>query len=154
MSLEKAFYQMKAAEVQIAALYNLISLSISIKQPSLSDLFKELADEEMMHAKQIELLQNIFQQSTDGFLEMPQSESKIAEFIQNVEMVKGYFNTKHLELKPTDLINLALDLERNLVEKHHTFFMNVTDPQIKQLCASLNLADEVHIRKLENFQFG
>jgi rubrerythrin len=154
MSLEKTFYQIKAAEVQIADLYNLISLSVSVSQPALSDLFKELADEETLHARQVELLQTIFQQSTDLFLEAPQSESAIAEFVENVEMVKGYFNKKHLELKPSDLINLALDLERHLVEKHRTFFMNVVDPQIKQLFASLNLADAAHIKKLENWSRG
>lgn len=71
-----------------------------------------------------------------------------------METVKRYFNQKHLELKPRDLVNLALDLERNLLEKHNTFFWNVTDPEIKKLFASLNMADESHIRKLENFLPG
>jgi rubrerythrin len=151
LSLERTFYQAKAAEVQISNLYNLISLSVSISQPALSDLFKELADEEMMHAKQIELLQSVFQQAKERFTETPRSESIIADFLQNVETAKRYFNQKHLELKPSDLIGLAIDLEHDLLEKHNTFFMNVDDPQIKQLFASLNLADEAHIRKLEGW---
>lgn len=40
------------------------------------------------------------------------------------------------------------------LEKHSTFFMNVTDPQMKQLFASLNLADEAHIKKLKNWPAG
>ena len=52
MSLERTFYQAKAAEVQISNLYNLISLSVSISQPALSDLFKELADE--AHIRKLE----------------------------------------------------------------------------------------------------
>jgi len=151
MSLENTFYQIKAAELQIAGLYDLISLSVSITQPALSDLFKELADEERLHAKQIELLQSVFQQAKEGFTEKFRSEEIIAFFLQNVETVKRYFNQKHLELTPSDLVNLALDLERNLLEKHNTFFMNVIDPEIKKLFASLNLADEVHIKKLENW---
>jgi len=154
MSLENIFYQIKAAEIQIAGLYDLISLSVSITQPALADLFKELADEERLHAKQIELLQSIFQQAQESFTENFRTEEIIAFFLQNVETVKRYFNQKHLELKPRDLVNLALDLERNLLEKHSTFFMNVTDPEIKKLFASLNMADESHIRKLENFQPG
>jgi len=154
MSLEKTFYQIKAAEVQTAELYNLISLSISVTYPSLSDLFKEMADEELMHAKQIELLQNIFQQARETFSEQSEPEALIAGFLQNVETIKRYFNKKHDKLKPSDLINLALDLERNLVEKHNTFFIQVNDPQIKQLFASLNLADKAHICKLENFKPG
>jgi len=154
MSLENTFYQIKAAEVQMAGLYNLISLSVSIAQPALSDLFKELADDEMVHAKQIELLQSVFQQAKENFTEEPPQKNIIAIFMQNVDTVKRYFNQKHLELKPRDLVNLALDLERNLLEKHNTFFMNVTDPQIKKLFASLNLADEAHIKKLENWSPG
>jgi rubrerythrin len=77
--------------------FRFYSVSISILQPALSDLFKELADEEMMHAKQIELLQNIFQQAQEGFTETPQSENINADFLQNKEAAKRFFNKKHLE---------------------------------------------------------
>lgn len=154
MSLEKTFYLLKAVETNAAELYTLIGLSIAVSQPTLSDLFMELSAEEKMHCKQIELIQNIFLQSKDAFVENPEAEKMIADFLQLLQKTEKYFNEKHQELKPTDLINLALDLERNLVEKHRTFFMNVIDPQIKQLFASLNLADEAHIRKLENYPQG
>ena len=154
MSLEKTFYLLKAVETNAAELYTLIGLSISVSQPTLSDLFMELSAEEKMHCTQIELIQNIFLQSKDAFVENPEAEKMIADFLQLLQKTEKYFNEKHQELKPTDLINLALDLERNLVEKHRTFFMNVIDPQIKQLFASLNLADEAHIRKLENYPQG
>jgi hypothetical protein len=152
MSLEKTFYLLKAAETNVGELYALMGLGVSISHPALFDLFTELAEEEKMHGKQIELMQNIFMQSNDGFAENPEAEKLIAEFVQNVDTVRHYFNQKHQELKVTDLLNLARDLECSLVEKHRTFFMQVTDPQIKKLFASLNLADESHIRKLENFQ--
>jgi hypothetical protein len=154
MSLEKTFYLLKAAETNAAELYAMIGLSISISQPTLSDLFMELSGEEKMHCKQIELMQSIFLQGKDAFTENPEAEKMVTDFLQLLQKTEKYFNEKHQELKPTDLINLALDLERNLVEKHHTFFMNVIDPQIKQLFASLNLADEAHIHKLENIQPG
>jgi len=68
--------------------------------------------------------------------------------------VKHYFNKKHQELKVTDLLNLARDLESSLVEKHRTFFIKVMDPQIGKLLESLNLSDESNLRKLEDFQPG
>jgi rubrerythrin len=154
MSLEKTFYLLKAAETQVGELYSLMGLSVAVSHPALFDLFTELAEEEKMHCKQIELMQNIFLQSKDGFAENPEAEKLIAEFMQNIDTVRHYFNQKHQELKVSDLLNLARDLECSLVEKHRTFFMQVTDPQIKTLFESLNLADESHIRKLENFQPG
>jgi hypothetical protein len=150
MSLEKTFYLLKTAETETAELYAQIGLSISISRPIVSDMFMELCAEEKMHCKQIELMQNIFLQSKDAFVENPETETMVADFLQLLQKTKKYFNERHQDLKPADLISLALDLERNLVEKHHTFFMNVIDPQMKQLFASLNLADEGHIHKLEN----
>jgi len=152
MSLEKTFYLLKAAETRVGELYSLMGLSVSISHPALFNLFTELAEEEKMHGKQIELMQNIFMQSNDGFAENPEAEMLIAEFVQNVDTVKQYFNQKHQELKVIDLLDLARNLECSLVEKHRTFFLEVSDPQIKKLFESLNFADESHIRKLETFQ--
>jgi len=154
MSLEKTFYLLKAAEAHMGDLYSLMGLSVSVSFPELYDLFTELAEEEKMHGKQIELMQNIFMQSNDGFTENPEAERIISEFVQNADTAKKYFNQKHFELKPADLVALALDLEHNLVEQHRTFFMKVTDPQTNKLFDSLRLADQAHIRKLEDFQPG
>jgi hypothetical protein len=154
MSLEKTFYLLKAAETRIGDLYSRIGLSVSISNPALFDLFTELAKEEKLHVKQIELMHNIFLQSKDAFAETLDAEKLISEFVQNVDTVLHYFNQKHQELKVSDLLNLAHDLEGMLVEKHRIFFLKITDPQIKSLFESLNLADESHIRKLENFKPG
>jgi hypothetical protein len=151
MSLEKTFYLLKAAEQRIGELYSLIGLSVAVTHPELFDLFSELAEEEKMHEKQIELMHGIFLQSKDAFVENEQAEGLIAKFVENVDTVKKYFNQKHFELKPADLIDLALDLERGLVEQHRTFFLKVIDPQIKNLFESLNLVDKAHIRKLDDF---
>jgi len=151
MSLEKTFYLLKAAEKRIGELYSLIGLSVAVTHPQFFDLFSELAEEEKMHEKQIELMQNIFMQSNDAFAENPEAEGLIAQFVENVDTVKKYFDQKHYELKPADLIALALDLERGLVEQHRTFFLKVIDPQIKKLFENLNLVDKAHIRKLEDF---
>lgn len=154
MSIAKTFYLLKNAELQTGELYTMIGLSIVLAHPGLSDLFNDLAKEEELHARQIELLRNLFLESEDAFIENPETEKMINEFMQNLEMSKTYFNRHHAQIQPRDLIDLALGLERNLVEKHRMFFMKAADPQIKNLLENLNLADEAHVRKLENFQPG
>lgn len=154
MSLENIFFLLKAAEMGLGNLYSTIGLSVSVSHPALFDLFTELAAEEKMHCKQIELMQNIFMQSQDAFTENPEAEQLISEFVQNVDTVLGYFNKKHQDLAVTDLLNMARDLENNLIEKHRTFFLKVRDPQIKKLFESLNFNNKSHIRKLDNFQPG
>lgn len=151
MSLEKTFYLLKNAELQAGELYALIGLNVAIAHPELSDLFNDLAKEEKLHARQIELMHSLFLQSKDSFLENPETERTIAEFMQNLEMTKNYFNRHQARIQPRDLINLAMDLEQNLLEKHRMFFMKVTDPQIKNLLENLNLADTGHICKLRDF---
>lgn len=154
MSLEKTFYLLKAAETRLGELYADMGLSIAVTHPGHYDLFSELAEEEKMHCRQIELMQSIFMQSKDAFVENPEAERFISEFMEKVGTVARFFAQKNKELTPADMIRLALDLENNLVEKHRTFFLKVTDPQIKKLFESLNLVDEAHVRKLENFNPG
>jgi rubrerythrin len=154
MSLAKTFYLLKNAELQAGELYAMIGLSISITQPELADLFNDLAREEELHARQIVLMQSLFLESQESFLQDPETEILIAEFIQKLEGARDYFNRHFAEIKPSDLIDLAMGLERDLVEKHRMFFIKVADPQIKSLLENLNLADLNHIRKLEDFPPG
>jgi rubrerythrin len=151
MALGKIFYLLKDAELQAGELYALIGLSIAIVHPDLSDLFNDLAKEEELHSKQIELLRNIFLQSEDAFLENPEAEKMIVAFIHNLKKTKDNFNQNHAQMQPCNLVGLALDLERDLVENHRLFFMKAADPKIKSLLENLNLADAGHIQKLKDF---
>jgi rubrerythrin len=154
MSPEKIFYLLKDAELRAGELYALIALSISVAQPGLSDLFNELAEEEKLHARQIELLQGIFKEGADAFIENPEAEGLIREFLQNLEMIRDYFNRHYAQMRPSDLVGLALDLERHLVETHGFFFVKTTDTQARSLFQSLNLGDSAHVRKLEEYKPG
>jgi hypothetical protein len=154
MSPEKIFSLLKDAELRTGELYALIGLSISVAQPGLSDLFAELAEEEKLHARQIELLQGVFLQSPGAFVENPEAEKLVQGFLQNLDMIKNYFNQHYAQMQPTDLVNLALDLERHLVETHGFFFVNTQDRQVRSLFENLNLGDAAHIRKLEGYRSG
>jgi len=151
MSLAKTFYLLKDAELRTGELYALIGLSLSLSQPKLSDLFNDLAAEEKLHAQQVEMMRNIFLDSRDAFLEDPEAEKTIGKFLENLDMIKNYFNQHYAQMQPRDLLNLALDLERHLVESHGIFFIAIKDDSVKKLFASLNSGNEAHIQKLETF---
>jgi rubrerythrin len=154
MSLAKTFYMLKDAELRTGEVYASIGLAVSIAQPELSDLFNDLAEEEKLHASQIELMRNIFLDSKDAFLENEEAEKTIGEFLQNLEMIKSYFILHHAQMKPGDLLHLALDLEKHLVESHSALFMNIQDDSVKKLFANLNSGNEAHLRRLETFKPG
>jgi rubrerythrin len=154
MALAKTFYMLKDAELRTGELYATIGLSMSIAHPGLSDLFNELAEEENVHAQQVEMMRAIFLDSKDAFLENPEAEKTIAEFLQNLDMIKAYFNRHHAQMQPRDLLNLAIDLERHLVDNHSTFFIKIMDESVKKLFANLNSGNEEHIRKLEHYKPG
>jgi rubrerythrin len=151
VSAQKIFYLLKDAELRAGELYALIGLSVAVAHPGLADLFNELAEEEKLHARQVELLQGMAQGGDDLFSERPDAEAQLRDFLQNLAMMRGHFQQHHAQMKPADLIHLALELERHLVERHGALFIASRDPQVKALFRSLNLGDAAHIRKLESF---
>lgn len=151
MSLAKTFYLLKDAETRAGELYALIGLNVSIAHPALAELFNDLAAEEEQHARQVEMIRGYFQESPDSFLETPEAERVISGFVENLETIRRYVNQQYAALKPADLVSLALDVERQLVERHGAFIFSVSDPQLKRLFESLNLGNAAHIRKLESF---
>jgi rubrerythrin len=70
----------------------MIGLSIAVTQPELADLLNDLAEEENQHARQVEMMRNFFLQSPDSFLETPEAERTIAEFVQNLDTIRNYLN--------------------------------------------------------------
>lgn len=152
MSLAKTFYLLKDAELRVGELYAMIGLSLSITHPDLAELFHDLAGEEQQHARQVEVLRGYFQHSPDSFLETPQAEAILASFVENVDTVRRSFNQGFGKIQPRDILELALDLERSLVERHQTFIFKVSDPRMGKLLESLSLGSNDHILRLERFK--
>ena len=151
MSLAKVFYLLKDAELRTSEAYAAIGLSLAITQTRLSDLFNELAAEEKLHARQVELMRNIFLDSKDAFLDDPEAEKAIGSYLRNLESIRRDVTRDFAQMQPEELINIALDVERHLVESHNTFFIQITDESVKKLFASLNSGNEAHIQKLETY---
>ena len=154
MSLAKTFYLLKDAEMRIGELYSLIALSVSVTQPDLADLLNDIAREEEQHARQVEIMRTYFQERPDHFLETPEAERHISEFMENLDTIRIYFNQNFATMKPADVIDLALDIERNLVECHQTFIFKVTDQKTESFFKSLIFGSNDHIRRLEEFKAG
>lgn len=154
MSLAKIFYLLKDAELHAGDLYELIGLSLALSDPGLADLFNDLAAEEKLHAREIDLMQGIILQCPDAFLETPEAERLIAEFLDNLDMIRAYYNQHHARMKPADLLHLALDIERHMVETHGRFFVSVGDEKAKALFRNLNAGNAAHIRRLEAYRPG
>jgi rubrerythrin len=154
MSLSKLFYLIKSAEGQTAEFYDRIRLDLAVQNPSLSDFFGELADDERLHEKQVELIQTIFLNSKDAFLEKEGAETEMEVFLAALEEARLHYRRDAAVLKPSDLLRMARDLETSLLERHRTFFLETTDPGIRKLLESLNLADEYHLRRLTDIFAG
>jgi rubrerythrin len=154
MSLAKTFYLLKDAELRTGELYATISLTLAITQPGLSDLFSAMAEEERLHSQQVELMRNIFLDSKDAFLENPEAEKAVGDFLKNLESIRCTFIRDFAQMQPQDVIHAALDVERHLVESHSTFFIEISDESVKKLFAGLNSGNEAHIQKLETFLPG
>ncbi|GEM_PF-950023 len=154
MSLAKTFYLLKDAETCTGGLYAAIGLSLSVTQPELADLLNELAREEEQHAQQVEMMRCYYLEKPDAFLETPEAERTIAAFVENVSTVRNYFNQHFGRLGAADVVDLALDIERSLVECHQTFIFKVNDQKLVALFANMNLGNNDHIRRLEKYKAG
>lgn len=148
MSLEKMFYLLKSAEGEAAEFYDQIRLDLSIGNPYLSDFFAELAKDERMHEKQVMLLQSIFLGSKEAFLEREGAERQMAEYLEFFAETRQRYERERDSLDMGGLLEMARTLEESLLEKHRTFFLEVTDPQVRQLLGTLNLADEYHLKRI------
>jgi rubrerythrin len=152
MGLAKTFYLLKDAETRTGELYATIGLSVAIADPELADLLNDLSAEERQHAQQVEMTREYFLQSPDAFLATPDAERTIAGFVENLATVRNYFNQNFAKMRPADVLDLALDIERNLVECHQTFVFKLTDRGIESLFKSLNVGNNDHIRRLQEFK--
>ena len=152
MSIAKTFYSLKDAENRTSELYSLISLNTSLKYPELSILFESLAEDEKLHAKQIDMMQQLFVETEDTFVSDPKTDQMIDAYPSFIEDFKKYFLLNFEKMNVGDILNIAIETENNLVEKHRQLFIQTIDPGIKKLFESLNFGDLEHLKRLQNFE--
>lgn len=152
MSIAKTFYSLKDAEARTAELYSLISLNTSLKYPELSTLFESLAEDEKLHAKQIDMMQQIFAETKDAFVSDPKTDLVIADYPKFIEGFKKYFLRNFETMNVGDILNIAIETENHLVEKHRQLLIQTFDPGLKKLFENLNFWDMEHLKKIQNFE--
>jgi rubrerythrin len=151
MSLERLFYSLKSSELRTAAFYSQVAIDTDVRAPRLAALFSEMASEEKVHARQIELLQDIFLSATENFIAAAGAQELADGFLAKLVKSEQDFKATIHELGERDIVAMAMALETDLVEVHRTYFFRVEDEQLKKLFASLNLADEAHMKRLQEY---
>ncbi len=150
MTLERLFYTLQEAELRTAALYEQVARDWSSSRP-LADLFSVLAAEEKAHARQVELLQSVFTESADAFAAVSGAQDAADDFLALIRRTAAEYRRSPPGPDPRDMVAMAQALESHLAEVHRTSLVQVADERLKALFASLNLADESHRRKLDEF---
>lgn len=154
MSLERLFYTLKNSELRTASFYEQVARDTGLGMPRLSELFAELASEEKVHARQLELLQDIFLSATENFAATAGAQELADEFLARLAKSEQDYKSAFFELGERGIVAMAMALESDLVEVHRTYFFRVEDEQLKKLFASLNLADEAHVKRLQAYASG
>jgi hypothetical protein len=145
-------YKLKEIEEKTAELYNRISFNISPVHQETGRLFQELSSDEKIHAGQIGLAINICQESKENFFESENSENEIEKVRELIERAFRFIEKNSESVTPRELLEMSLKIELNLEARHHSFYINVTDEQLKQLFQSLFVADTSHVRRIKEFR--
>ncbi len=151
MGLYSIFSQLKKAESEAARLYSTLSTRIAHQYPDLAQFLKTLSEEEKIHEKRVEMFKNLFFEAHDFFLEKPDAESILAETLKKIEDVNTYFLQNADILTPQRIIQIIAELEKDMENKHHTLFVEVTDAGLKQLMENLESGDKAHSEGLNAF---
>jgi len=150
MSILLLFSKLKQMERETASLYLYVSQKIAHEHMGLSHLFEELADEEIIHEKQVELAKNIFLEAKN--FNIKEDGIKILDdILKMVQYKRKYFMKNSDRMDSIDIIKIALDIETNMEEKHHGFYIKTEDKNLKALFQSLCTNDKAHAEKLKQF---
>lgn len=151
MGIYTIFSYLKNAEAGAAELYSFMAQKISHKYPDVGTFLKNLADEEKLHEKQVEMARNFFLEATDLFFQKEDAESMLVHVLKKTEDTRKYFSENWDLLTPDQIIHMVKDLELEIENKHHSFYIESTDAGIKTLIDSLRGADRAHVEALKDF---
>jgi rubrerythrin len=151
MALLTLISKLKEIEQRAAELYLLVCQEVSHRDPRLGQLFQALSEEERVHEKQVEMAINIFREAHDTFSEQPEALDQIGKVLGKITEKEREFKANHEAMSPAAILQMAIEVEENMEERHQTFYLNVHDDQIKALLQSLRNADHAHSQKLKQY---
>lgn len=146
------FDHLKKIELSCSDLYAAFHDRLKEKDPHLAKLFKELSEEEILHVKSIEMVENLYLESPESFIEVIEHEDLIYNTLETVERIKKQYIEETESLNPQDMLKIAEDLEALIEGNHGEFESKLKDDNIKSLLKSLSSADKAHLQLLKGYR--
>jgi hypothetical protein len=136
-------------EFIIGKLYKLFSF----RYPEYKDFWTEMAMEEHLHASWIKRLTE--RDPTDKF-KFSQGELRTNSLASSIETIVGLIAgvKNNREFTITQAVSMALHLEKALWEKKVFHCFEGDSDDVRKILDSLNLEQEIHIKKIEKFAFN
>jgi rubrerythrin len=145
------FLKLKDMERRAGELYKSISAAVEEMDPEISQLFSDLAADERIHEKQVELAQNIFMEARDSFLEEKTGHDLVDEVLETIDREKKTLRVNAGNMTPQEMVRIAVRVEVEMENRHHEFYFHVKDEALKNLFQSLKNADHAHIGRIKNY---
>lgn len=166
MNLTPIFARLESIEREAGRLYRLIAQQVSERFPELVALFSRLADEESDHEKKISLAHALMREAERKSVEISTLdtrqtdpgfdviEEKTLQLDHNLDFIRekiSLFSTGLPEIKLSQIVAIALDIELQMQESHQMRAFELRDPEFIRLMESLSHADEGHISLLRDW---
>lgn len=142
---------LKTAEKETADLYSYISQTNAADNPELSELFSVLAQEELVHAKYFDMLEDFQAESETLFLELGNANESVAAIVEDIRKKTEVIRSLGKAVDKEELIQNALVVENGLLERHGLSAIRITDETLRKLFQSLKFADAEHIQRLQKY---
>ena len=151
MGVSVIFLKLKDMERRAGELYETISATVGESDPEIARLFSDLAADERIHEKQVELAQSIFMEARDSFLEEKTGQDLVDEVLETIDREKKTLKINTETMAPREMLRIAVRVEVEMENRHHDFYFHVKDEKLKNLFQSLKNADQTHIGRIKNY---
>ena len=136
-------------EFIIGKLYKLFSF----RYPEHKDFWTEMAKEEHLHASWIKRLTERDPTNKFKFSQGELRSNDLASSIKSMEgLIAGVKNNREFTI--TQAVSMALHLEKALWEKKVFQCFEGDSDEVRKILDSLNVEQEIHIKKIEKFAFN
>lgn len=149
MGIINILSKLKQNEKESGDLYRYISEKYSGRNNEISRLFSTLSEEERAHEREVDMALRIIPETNAA--EVPEALYVVDKLVIYVQEVRDLIENEIDSLSPEKIVRIALELESELEERHHSFYYQVDDEKVKALFKSLASYDSSHSDKLKLF---
>jgi len=142
-------YKLKETERQAGDFYQTIHQKIKFQEPQLAELFKRMANDERIHEKQVEMAIAIYKEAPDQFSPQPDAIILIDNVLQKIQDSSVRFQQEYLTLTPAEILDMAVEIEVDMEERHQSFYLKIKDSHLGALFRNILDADSTHIALLK-----